>query len=101
MYIYVKFVETLETDGRIFSRIAVYYSHDLKNKTDIKQPVGTCCLLTVNYACSPQHWACPDNGKCIPISQVCDDTVNCDSGQDEGLTCGTYQFPSAPNTNSP
>ncbi len=39
--------------------------------------------------CEPQQWACP-SGKCIPITKVCDNTNDCDKGEDEGATCSMY-----------
>ncbi|CAH1789469.1 unnamed protein product [Owenia fusiformis] len=44
-----------------------------------------------DYACNPQEWACPNNGKCIPISDVCNHVHDCDGGVDEGPTCGNSQ----------
>ena len=49
-------------------------------------------LLSDQYACNPGEWACPNNGKCIPVTAVCDHYDNCDNGADEGTTCSKYIY---------
>lgn len=36
-----------------------------------------------SHKCYPGEWVCPKSGKCIPITKVCDGTLDCPSGEDE------------------
>ncbi|ESO92116.1 hypothetical protein LOTGIDRAFT_175728 [Lottia gigantea] len=62
-----------ETRGNIVGSIKVSHIN--------KQP------QPARYNCRPGEWACPHNGKCISIYNVCDNKRDCDKDEDEVMSC--------------
>ena len=46
--------------------------------------------IAASYKCGPQEYACLSDGKCIPITKVCDNKNDCSQRDDEGATCSKF-----------
>lgn len=48
-------------------------------------------IFSGNRSCSSEEWTCHSDGKCIPLSWVCDQNFDCSDESDEKV-CSEYKL---------